>query len=369
MTTDSAESAWSPDSTATFVDDGVSRDRADAEVMLAVQDLRVSFPTEDGLVEAVRGVSYEVRRNEVFAIVGESGCGKSVSTMALMGLLPRTARVSGTAHYLDESLLDRPEREVRHLRGSKISMVFQDPMTSLNPVYTVGGQLAEAVLAHERIPPKQARERAIEMLDVVGIPQAKRRASSYPHEFSGGMRQRAMIAMAIINNPDIIIADEPTTALDVTVQAQILETLVEVKNSVGAAIVLITHDLGVVAGVADRVGVMYAGRIVETGSADEVFHRTRMPYTAGLLGSIPALDEEIDELTPIAGAPPSLISPPNGCAFAARCPLVDDVCRREDPPLAVTDSPHHRAACHYWQSVADHPDPTQLFRGDAEAVS
>lgn len=333
--------------------------------MLSVEDLKVSFPTDDGLVEAVRGVTYEVRRDEVFAIVGESGCGKSVSTMALMGLLPKTARIEGQAHYLGEELLGRPDREVRKLRGSKIAMIFQDPMTSLNPVYTIGKQLAEAVLAHHRVAPKVAKERAIEMLDIVGIPKARERAGSYPHEFSGGMRQRVMIAMAIINNPDVIIADEPTTALDVTVQAQILETLLEVKEKVGAAIVLITHDLGVVAGVADRVGVMYAGRFVETGGVDEIFKATRMPYTAGLLGSIPDLDSEVDELTPIHGTPPSLIDPPPGCKFRVRCPMRRDKCRHDEPPLAATDRPGHEAACFFSDEMIGLQDTSDIFKPDA----
>jgi peptide/nickel transport system ATP-binding protein len=331
------------------------------DVLLRVDDLGVSFPTEDGVVEAVRGVSYQVKRNEVFAIVGESGCGKSVSTMALMGLLPRTAQITGRAQYLDHDLINQPERKVRGFRGNNISMIFQDPMTSLNPVYTVGRQLSEAVLAHHRVAPKVAKERAIEMLDTVGIPQARQRANSYPHEFSGGMRQRVMIAMAIINDPEIIIADEPTTALDVTVQAQILDTLLEVKDAVGAAIVLITHDLGVVAGVADRVGVMYAGRFVEDGSAEAVFHRPRMPYTAGLLGSVPSLTSASGELIPIQGAPPSLIQPPDGCKFAARCPLVAPECLTSEPPLVATDEADHRAACHRWESVAAEPDATMLF--------
>ena len=332
------------------------------DVLLRVEDLGVSFPTEDGVVEAVRGVSYEVKRNEVFAIVGESGCGKSVSTMALMGLLPRTAEITGRARYLENDLIGQPERKVRGFRGNNISMIFQDPMTSLNPVYTVGRQLAEAVLAHHRVAPKVAKERAIDMLDTVGIPQARQRANSYPHEFSGGMRQRVMIAMAIINDPEIIIADEPTTALDVTVQAQILDTLLEVKEAVGAAIILITHDLGVVAGVADRVGVMYAGRFVEDGTAEAVFHRPRMPYTAGLLGSVPSLTSASGELIPIQGAPPSLIQPPDGCKFAARCPLVAAECLTSEPPLLATDEVDHRSACHRWEAVAEQSDATMLFR-------
>jgi oligopeptide/dipeptide ABC transporter ATP-binding protein len=334
----------------------------DDDVLLSVEDLKVSFPTEDGLVEAVRGVSYQVKRGEVFAVVGESGCGKSVSSMALMGLLPKTARIEGRARYLDNELLGRPDREVRKFRGSKLAMIFQDPMTSLNPVYSIGKQLAEAVLAHHRVAPKVARERAIEMLDIVGIPQARKRAESYPHEFSGGMRQRVMIAMAIINNPDVIIADEPTTALDVTVQAQILETLLEVKERVGAAIVLITHDLGVVAGMADRVGVMYAGRFVETGDVNEIFHATRMPYTAGLLGSIPDLDSEVDALTPIEGAPPSLINPPEGCKFMVRCPMARPACGESEPPLAPTDRPGHLSACKFAHELEGRQDTSDIFK-------
>ncbi|WP_241432131.1 ABC transporter ATP-binding protein [Ilumatobacter nonamiensis] len=332
------------------------------EVMLSVNDLKVSFPTDDGLVEAVRGVSYEVNRGEVFAIVGESGCGKSVSTMALMGLLPKTARIEGHATYLDQDLLGIPERDARSIRGSRVSMIFQDPMTSLNPVYTIGRQLAEAVLAHHRVAPKVAMERAIEMLDVVGIPQAKTRAKSYPHEFSGGMRQRVMIAMAIINDPDVIIADEPTTALDVTVQAQILETLLEAKEKVGASIVLITHDLGVVAGVADRVGVMYAGRFVEMGDVNEIFHATRMPYTAGLLGSIPDLDSDVEALTPIEGSPPSLINPAPGCKFRARCPMARARCAEEEPALAATDRPGHTAACFFSDELIGDPNASEIFK-------
>jgi peptide/nickel transport system ATP-binding protein len=346
----------------TLSDEGPGEEWLDPDVLLRVEDLSVGFPTEDGLVEAVRGVSYEVRRNEVFAIVGESGCGKSVSTMALMGLLPKTARITGRARYLENDLLGQPDRKVRGFRGNNVSMIFQDPMTSLNPVYTVGRQLSEAVMAHERIAPKRAMEQAIEILDTVGIPQARQRANSYPHEFSGGMRQRVMIAMAIINSPEIIIADEPTTALDVTVQAQIMETLLEVKEGVGAAIILITHDLGVVAGVADRVGVMYAGRFVEEGSADSVFHRPRMPYTAGLLGSVPSLTSDSGQLIPIQGAPPSLIKPPAGCKFAARCPLAGQECIESEPTLEPTDEPGHRVACVHWESVAALDDPGLLFR-------
>jgi peptide/nickel transport system ATP-binding protein len=235
-------------------------------------------------------------------------------------------------------------------------------LTALNPVYSIGDQLAEAVRSHAAVSKKIALGRAVEMLDLVGIPRPKDRLSAFPHEFSGGMRQRVMIAMAVINGPDVIIADEPTTALDVTVQAQILEKLIEVKDAVNAAIVLITHDLGVVAGMADRVLVMYAGRQVETGDTAAVFRSPRMPYTAGLLGSIPSLESAGDRLRPIPGTPPSLINLPAGCPFAPRCPIVQDKCNKEEPDLVETDQPGHTSACHYWPTLADLPDPTALFR-------
>ena len=338
------------------------------EVLLDVDDLHVTFPSEDGKVMAVRGVSYQVKRNEVFGIVGESGSGKSVSQMALMGLLPKTALIEGRARYLGNELLGRPDREVRHFRGNDISMIFQDPMTSLNPVYTIGYQLGEIVRAHHRVSPKEAKVRAIDALQLVGIPQPKHRADAYPHEFSGGMRQRVMIAMAMMNDPDIIIADEPTTALDVTVQAQILETLMSVKDELGAAIILITHDLGVVAGVADRVAVMYGGRFVERGSVDEIFEMPRMPYTLGLLGSIPSLDQDEDELTPIPGTPPSLVNPPDGCPFEPRCNMAVEQCLSVEPDLVPTDRPGHLAACHRWPELVGLTDELKAFRrpaGDA----
>lgn len=338
--------------------------------ILRVENLTVGFPTDDGLVQAVRGVSYAVREREVLGIVGESGSGKSVSSMAILGLLPKSARISGSVEFRGEDVLSKSAAEQRKLRGKKIAMIFQDPMTALNPVFTIGDQLAEAVLSHETMPRKQALARAEEMLDLVGIPQPKKRLSSYPHEFSGGMRQRAMIAMAVINNPDVIIADEPTTALDVTVQAQILEKLIEVKDAVNAAIILITHDLGVVAGMAHEVLVMYAGRPVEMGDVDQVFYKPRMPYTAGLLGSIPALGGESEgaRLRPIKGAPPSLINLPQGCPFSPRCPLATDVCRTTEPDLEGTDEMGHVAACHHWQKLAKVDDPTTYFRTESEGV-
>jgi peptide/nickel transport system ATP-binding protein len=341
---------------------------ADAEVLLDVSDLSVSFPTDDGLVKAVRGVSYTLREREVLGIVGESGSGKSVSTMAIMGLLPRSAQITGSIDFRGKNILKMPQKEQRTLRGRKIAMIFQDPMTALNPVYTVGDQLAEAVRSHEAIPKKVALARAEEMLDLVGIPQPKSRLKNYPHEFSGGMRQRAMIAMAVINNPDVIIADEPTTALDVTVQAQILEKLLEVKDAVNAAIILITHDLGVVAGLTHRTLVMYAGRAVELGATDDVFYRPRMPYTAGLLGSMPDLEGNSTRLRPIKGAPPSLISLPSGCPFGPRCPLVTAECRSSEPVLTDTDDHEHTAACHHWQRMAQAEDPTEFFQAEEDAL-
>jgi peptide/nickel transport system ATP-binding protein len=337
------------------------------EEILRVEDLSVSFPTDDGLVQAVRGISYTVHEREVLGIVGESGSGKSVSSMAVMGLLPRSARIRGQVVFRGDDILQLRAKQQRQLRGSRIGMVFQDPMTAMNPVYSVGDQLAEAVLSHETIPRKQALARAEEMLALVGIPNPKQRVHSYPHEFSGGMRQRAMIAMAVINNPDIIIADEPTTALDVTVQAQILETLLEVKDAVNAAIILITHDLGVIAGLAHRVLVMYAGKAVEVAETEELFHRPRMPYTAGLLGSIPSLETVTGErLRPIQGTPPSLISLPPGCAFVPRCPLATQRCYDEDPPLVEVDGPDHLAGCHHWEQLAATDDPTAFFRAESE---
>ena len=339
------------------------------DVLLDVEDLHVTFPSEDGKVMAVRGVTYQVKRNEVFGIVGESGSGKSVSQMALMGLLPKTARIEGRARYLGNDLLGVPDRQVRHFRGNDISMIFQDPMTSLNPVYTIGYQLGEIVRAHHRVTPKEAKMRAIDALQLVGIPQPKQRADSYPHEFSGGMRQRVMIAMAMMNDPDIIIADEPTTALDVTVQAQILETLMSVKEELGAAIILITHDLGVIAGVADRVAVMYGGRFVERGSVDEIFEIPRMPYTLGLLGSIPSLDQDEDELTPIPGTPPSLVNPPDGCPFEPRCTMAIEKCRQIEPELEPTERAGHLAACHRWEDLVGLTDELKAFRRPVEEIS
>ncbi len=321
--------------------------RAAGKTVLSVRDLQVSFPSENGVVRAVRGVNFDVAAGEVLGIVGESGSGKSVTSMAIMGLAGPTAEVSGSVELHGEEILHHSDRQLSKLRGNKIAMVFQDPLSALTPVYTVGNQLIEAIRIHRDISRADARTRAIELLDLVGIPNAKVRVDAFPHEFSGGMRQRAVIAMAIANDPDVIIADEPTTALDVTIQAQILEVLETAQKETGAAVIMITHDLGVVAGLADRILVMYAGRIVEQGSVDDAYYRSRMPYTIGLLGSIPRLDDtERRPLVPVEGNPPSMTSLPPGCPFAPRCPMVIPACTDEEPALlAMPGRDNHRAAC------------------------
>jgi peptide/nickel transport system ATP-binding protein len=326
------------------------------DAILEVDNLSVSFPTDDGLVQAVRGVSYSIRPGEVLGIVGESGSGKSVTSLAIMGLLPQTARVTGSVRLAGQELVGASYDTMAKLRGRTMAMIFQDPISSLNPVYSIGWQLAEAVRAHQDVTKKQALARAIDLLNTVGIPNAKERASNYPHEFSGGMRQRVVIAMAIANDPDVLIADEPTTALDVTVQAQILETLDIAREATNAAMVLITHDLGVVAGVADRVLVMYAGKPVETGSVDDIYYRSRMPYTLGLLGSIPRLDDrDGGNLRPIPGSPPSLLNLAPGCPFSPRCTYRIPICDEQEPDLLEVEGGGHRAACHVSGELA-HPD-------------
>ncbi|MEO7190372.1 MAG: ABC transporter ATP-binding protein [Vicinamibacterales bacterium] len=317
--------------------------------VLDIRDLSVSFGSEAGRVTAVRSVSYELKPGEVLGIVGESGSGKTVSSLALMGLLPAHAQVTGSARFRGQELIGRSDKELSEVRGRKIAMIFQDPLSALTPVYTVGDQIAEAILVHESIGRTAARARVVDLLALVGIPNSRQRATAFPHEFSGGMRQRVMIAMAMANNPDVIIADEPTTALDVTIQAQILEVLQTARRATQAALVLITHDLGVIAGVADRIGVMYAGKLVEVGTVDDVFYRPRMPYTLGLLGSIPRLDDSSRApLTPIEGTPPSLIDLPVGCPFVPRCPMRIEVCTRIEPPLELLPASGlgHAAACH-----------------------
>ncbi len=335
------------------------------DAVLEVEDLSVTFPTDDGLVRAVRGVSYTVRRGEALGIVGESGSGKSVSSLAVMGLLPKNAQVAGSTRVLGQETLGLDDASVSKVRGNEVAMIFQDPLTSLNPVYTVGFQLAEAVQAHRDMSDDDARKRAVELLDIVGIPNPDQRVDSYPHELSGGMRQRVVIAIAMANDPDVIIADEPTTALDVTVQAQVLEALEAARRETGAALVLITHDLGVIAGHVDRVNVMYAGKLVETGTVDDIFYTPRMPYTLGLLGSLPRLDEHRhDRLTPILGTPPSLVNLPPGCPFAPRCPMAEDICRRQEPELLRIGIGGHAAACHFSDRLTD-VQPADLFRPTA----
>src|ERR671921_1927758 len=299
--------------------------------LLEVRDLRVSFNTEDGVVRAVDGVSFTLAPGEVLGIVGESGSGKSVTMMSVLRLInDPNAVFEGEVLYKGRNVMELPEDRMREVRGGDIAMIFQDPMTSLNPVYRVGDQIVEAILAHRAVGKAQARARAVELLRQVGIPQADRRADDYPHQFSGGMRQRAMIAMALANDPDILIADEPTTALDVTIQAQILELIARLKDEFSSAVILITHDLGVVAGIADRIAVMYAGRIVEFGPKRDLFYDPQHPYAWGLLGSIPRLDRPKQErLHSIAGLPPSLIDPPQGCRFRPRCPHAFDRCVAE----------------------------------------
>jgi oligopeptide/dipeptide ABC transporter ATP-binding protein len=313
--------------------------------VLEVTDLRVDFPTEQGRLTAVRGLSYSVRAGEVLALVGESGSGKSVSALAVLGLLPGATRVSGSVRHRGRELLDQPDRELSKVRGSGIAMVFQDPLSALTPVYRVGDAIAAALRVHRDLSRAAARRRAVELLDLVGIPDPARRAEAFPHELSGGMRQRVLIAMAIANDPDVILADEPTTALDVTVQAQILEVFRTARRETGAAIVLVTHDLGVVAGFADRIAVMYAGRLVETGPVDEVYAAPRMPYTAGLLGSVPRPDVRVRRLAAIPDTPPSLVDIPAGCPFAPRCPHRIPDCQQHEPELLEVGSPERAAAC------------------------
>src|SRR3954467_4009223 len=331
--------------------------------LLEVDNLQVSFPTQDGLVHAVRGVSYTLRSGEVLGIVGESGSGQSVTSLAVMGLLPGNAQITGSVRYRGQELLGVSDPAMSRVRGKGVSMIFQDPMTSLDPVYRVGRQIEETLRVHDkRLSRRAAEARAVELLELVGIPNAANRVRSYPHEFSGGMRQRVVIAIAMANQPDVIIADEPTTALDVTVQAQILEVLDTALQEPGAARVLITPHLGVVAGVADRVLVMYAGRPVEIGSVEDIYYEPRMPYTLGLLGSLPRLDSSGRErLTPILGSPPSLVNMPPGCPFAPRCPLHIPECDAAEPPLVPVGS-GHSAACIRTEIVERaHGDATEVF--------
>ena len=323
--------------------------------LLEVTDLRTSFRTDDGIVKAVDGVSFSLERGKTLGIVGESGCGKSVTCLSIMGLNnPRNTISSGEARFKDVDLLQLSPRKLQGLRGNEIAMIFQDPMTSLNPVHTIGKQLVEAVMLHRDVTKRDARLRALELLKAVGIPRADARIHDYPHQFSGGMRQRVMIAMALINEPDLLIADEPTTALDVTTQAQILNLMTSLQEEFETAIIMITHDLGVVAEIADDVVVMYAGKVAEEGSVDEIFARPHHPYTWGLLGSLPRLDADVDRLVQIQGSPPSLLQPPRGCRFHPRCPYVMDACRTLAPELLpVSRSPRHLQACHLDEDEKD----------------
>ena len=316
-------------------------------VLLDVRDLRTQFATQDGLVNAVNGVSFELDEGETLGIVGESGCGKSVTMLSIMRLIPQPpGRISaGQILFHGTDLIKVSDDQMRRIRGHKIAMIFQDPMTSLNPVLTIGRQVSEALELHLAMTPTQARQRTVELLQLVNIPEAAKRVNDYPHQFSGGMRQRVMIAMALSCNPELLIADEPTTALDVTIQAQIIDLVRRLQRELGMAVIWITHDLGVVAGMCERVNVMYAGFVIETAAVRDIYASPQHPYTKGLLGSIPRLDAKSkSKLTPIDGLPPDLIDLPVGCPFAARCSYVQDICRAERPSLR-TVTPGHQTAC------------------------
>jgi peptide/nickel transport system ATP-binding protein len=304
------------------------------ETLLEIKDLHVHFPTPDGLVKAVDGVTYSVHRRETFGVVGESGSGKSVTQLTALGLIDRkNAVVSGEVLFKGHDLLKLKKEDIRRVRGKELAMIFQDPFACLHPFYRVGDQIVEAILCHDKVPKKLAQDRTIELLAAVGIPRPRDRFRDFPHQYSGGMRQRAMIAMALAHNPDLLIADEPTTALDVTVQAQILELIDRIKDEFNIGVILITHDLGVVADVAQSVMVMYAGRAIEKGTRDQVFNNPQHPYTWGLLESIPNVDQKGTRLIPIEGAPPSLINRPAGCAFHPRCPHRFEPCDKDVPDL------------------------------------
>jgi oligopeptide/dipeptide ABC transporter ATP-binding protein len=332
------------------------------EPLLSVQNLRTQIATENGIVTAVDGVSFDLHRDEVLAIVGESGCGKSMTALSILGLIPpRVSEITnGRVMFNGEDLTKVSKQRIRQVRGAEIAMIFQDALTGLNPVYRVGDQIVEMIRAHERISKRDAHKRAVELLGLVGIPKPELRAQQYVHEFSGGMRQRAMIAMAIALEPQVLIADEPTTALDVTVQAQVMEVMLEIKERINSSIILITHDLGLVAGAADRVLVMYAGRQIEEGRIDQLYAQPQHPYTHGLLNAMPRVDDTNNRLVQIAGAPPSLITPPPGCRFEPRCTFATDVCRAEYPEYQKSDAATH-VACHH----ASQPNWQQTLRGQA----
>ncbi|HET9650480.1 MAG TPA: ABC transporter ATP-binding protein [Microlunatus sp.] len=337
--------------------------RTTSGTVLSVRDLHVTFPSEAGPVQAVRGLAFDLAAGETMAIVGESGSGKSVTSLAVMGLHPNTARITGSIKLHGDELLGLNDDKMSRIRGESLGMIFQDPLSALTPVYSIGDQIVEAIQVHHDVSKAAATQRAVDLLDLVGIPNPQVRVRSFPHEFSGGMRQRAMIAMAIANDPDVIIADEPTTALDVTIQAQVLEVLKKAQRETGAAMIMITHDLGVVAGIADRVTVMYAGRPVEQGTVDEIYYSPRMPYTIGLLGAVPRLDAtEKKALATLEGNPPSVVNLPPGCPFAPRCPMSTDACTVDEPDLAPTDQRGHTAACIYSARIAaENLDYDQIF--------
>jgi len=321
--------------------------------LLRVKDLRTHFFTEEGVVRAVDGVSYDLEEGETLGLVGESGCGKSVSALSLLRLIPNPPGkiIGGEVWFDGQDILKADEDEIRHIRGNRIAMVFQEPMTSLNPVLTIGRQITEALELHLKMDKHAASKRATELLEMVGIPEAGARLNDYPHQFSGGMRQRVMIAMALSCNPKLLLADEPTTALDVTIQAQILEIMARLSKELGTAVIIITHNLGVVARYADRVNVMYAGRIVETASAKELYANPRHPYTLGLLRSVPRLDEiRKDKLEPIEGVPPDLVNLPRGCPFYPRCRFHVEKCLEESPPLLMVGE-RHFSACWEWSNL------------------
>jgi peptide/nickel transport system ATP-binding protein len=335
--------------------------------LLEVNDLRTHFRTDDGVVKAVDGVSFKVEKGQTLGIVGESGSGKSVTCLTIMGLNAKVNTISsGQALWKGKDLLKMNSRQLRSIRGDEIAMIFQDPMTSLNPVKTIGAQLVEAILLHRDVSKKQATARARELLQAVGIPRADRRIDDYPHQFSGGMRQRVMIAMALINDPDLLIADEPTTALDVTTQAQILNLMTKLQQDFGSAIIMITHDLGVIAEIADDVVVMYAARVAEQAPVDNLFQRPHHPYTWGLLGSLPRLDVNVQRLTQIQGQPPSLLNPPHGCRFHPRCPYVMEICKETEPELTmVSHDAAHFQRCHLDEETKDREAAKLTHLGDA----
>jgi peptide/nickel transport system ATP-binding protein len=323
--------------------------------LLEVKDLRTHFQTDDGIVKAVDGVSFSVEKGQTLGIVGESGSGKSVTCLTIMGLNPKRGTMStGEAIWKGKNILGAKPSTLREIRGDEISMIFQDPMTSLNPVHSIGRQLIEAVQLHRDVTKRVARARAVELLKAVGIPKAETRIDDYPHQFSGGMRQRVMIAMALINDPDLLIADEPTTALDVTTQAQILALMKRLQEDFGSAILIITHDLGVVAEVADEVLVMYAANVVEQAEVHNLFNQPQHPYTWGLMGSLPRLEADVERLTQIPGQPPSLLRPPAGCRFHPRCPYVMEVCKTTVPELKPMErDPAHLEKCHLDQETKE----------------